>query len=92
MNHDEQQQSDLPLDPDEERELAATDGVLGAPLRALLDPDGSLTDRTTLDVDRALRGRSALSTGFELLGLGWHTARTLLSEPAPPADQDAEGI
>ena len=68
------------------------DAELSARLRALFDPSADLRDRTASDVDRVLRGRSLLTTGLDLLGLGLWTTRALLSDPATPADQEQEGI
>ena len=68
------------------------DAELSARLRALFDPSTDLRDRTASDVDRALRGRSLLATGLDLLGLGLWTTRALLSDPASPADGEQEGI
>lgn len=78
------------LDTLDELELDAGDDDLGSKLRALLDPTRDLPDRTSIDVERRLRGRSVLATGFELLGLGAMTMRTLLSDEPAPADQVSE--
>lgn len=75
--------------PDEELE---EDAELSARLRALFDPSADLRGRTANDIDRALRGRSLLATGLDLLGLGLWTTRALLSDPASPADREQEGI
>ena len=72
-------------DPDE------LDGDLGIRLRHLLDPSEDLAQRTSLDVDRALRGRSVLATALDLLGLGAWTARALLTDPPADADRVPEG-
>ncbi len=79
------------LDDDLDDDLPA-DSELVMHLRSLLDPSEDLTARTQVDVDRTLRGRSVLATGFELLGLGVATARELLSDPPLPADREPEGI
>jgi hypothetical protein len=84
--------TDATLDDDDERELASDVGDLGERLRSLLDPGADLTHRTGEDISRTLRGRSALATGLDLLGLGVWTARTLLSDPHPRADEESEGI
>lgn len=60
-------------------------------LRTLLDQPEDLSGRTARDLDRTLRGRSVLSTGMDLLGLGLRTAQLLLTDPTEPADQDREG-
>jgi hypothetical protein len=76
------------LDPEDEFELDRGDEELSSRLRSLLDPAADLPDRTTLDVDRTLRGRSVLAMGFELLGLGPWTVRALLSDAVGPADRE----
>lgn len=50
---------------------------LGGSLAELLAPPEGLAQRTTLGVRDALLVRSALATGLDLLGLGWHTLRYL---------------
>ena len=72
-------------------ELAADEGALGVSLRALLDPPEDISRRTTDNVDRNLHGRSALSIGMDLLGLGWRTMATILTDDPPRADGVPEG-
>jgi hypothetical protein len=72
-------------------ELAADEGTLGVSLRALLDPPEDIERRTADNVDRSLHGRSALSIGMDLLGLGWRTMTTILSDDPPRADGVPEG-
>ena len=79
------------LDPEDERELDGGDAELTDRLRTLFGPSTDIRDRAALDVDRALRGRSVLASGFELLGLGLWTAQALLSDAPAAADQDREG-
>lgn len=86
-DHDDTDLDDAELDDDLE-----ADEELVLRLRSLLDPSEDLTTRTQVDVDRALRGRSVLATGFELLGLGVATVRTLLSHPPEPADREPGGL
>lgn len=78
------------LDATDELELDTGDDDLGVRLRTLLDPSSDLRDRTSFDVERRLRGRSVLAMGFELLGLGAVTVRTLLSDDPATADQVSE--
>ena len=66
-------------------------GLLGAHLRELLAPGADLGRQTTHHVDRTLRARSALSTGLDLFGLGWHTIRTVLTDEPTGADEESEG-
>lgn len=75
-----------------DEELEGLDRELGLRLRSLLDPAGDLARRTSMDVDRTLRGGSVLATAFDLIGLGAWTARALLTDPPRDADQKAEGI
>ena len=72
-------------------ELAADEGTLGVSLRALLEPPEDIERRTTDNVDRSLHGRSALSIGMDLLGLGWRTMTTILTDDPPRADGVPEG-
>lgn len=74
-----------------DRALAAADPQLTSQLRTLLDPDADLATRTASDVDRALRSRDTLGAALELLGLGWWTARALLTDDTRSADRDPEG-
>jgi hypothetical protein len=73
-----------------DRALADDDPLLQVHLQALLDPGGDLTERTASDVDRALRARDSVGAALELLGVGWWTARALLTEATRPADRDPE--
>jgi hypothetical protein len=72
-------------------ELDDDTGALGLHLRALLAPEDDLGKVTTHEVDRALRGRSVFGTALELLGVGWVTAREVLSDGAAAADGEGEG-
>jgi hypothetical protein len=72
--------------------LDATDDAIGLSLRALLEPPGDIERRTASTVDRALHGRSALSIGMDLLGLGWRTVATILTDEAVRADEEPEGM
>ncbi len=72
-------------------ELDATDDAIGLSLRALLEPPTDIERRTADTVDRALHGRSALSIGMDLLGLGWRTVATILTDDPVPADGVPEG-
>lgn len=74
-----------------DRALAVQDADLARQLRALLDPGEDLRQRTAADVDRALRGRSTLGAALELLGVGWWTAASLLTDDDPRADRRGEG-
>jgi len=71
--------------------LADQDAALGSSLRALLEPPEDIGQRTTQVVNRALQGRSALSIGMDLFGLGFWTLRTILSDDPAPADGVREG-
>lgn len=62
-------------------ELAATEDLFGAELRALLDPDVGLAERTRRDVNASLVARSALAVSVDLLTVGWHAARLLFGPP-----------
>lgn len=73
-----------------DRALAEDDPLLQVHLRALFDPGSDLTERTATDVDRALRSRDSLGAALELLGVGWWTARALLTESTRSADRDPE--
>jgi len=73
-------------------EAEQAQGDLGVSLRALLEPPGDIEQRTADGVDRSLHGRSALSLGMDLLGLGWLTITTILTDDLPPADGVPEGI
>jgi hypothetical protein len=80
---------DEDLDEQElDRELSHADHVLSSQLRELLDPAAGLTERTAQDIDRSLRGRSALGAAFDLLGLGWWTATALLGDRGAGAGLD----
>jgi hypothetical protein len=74
-----------------ERALDDDIGDLGASLRALLEPPGDIRRRTAAVVGRELRGRSAVDLGLDLLGLGWWTVRTILTDDPTPADGEDEG-
>jgi len=76
---------------DLDRELDEPMQPLQDQLRALLDPSDGLSGRTALDVDRALRARSPLTAALDLLGLGWWTAKTLLTDDPQRADGEGEG-
>ena len=89
--HDEPDDLDLALDRAIDHELDDHDGLLGESLRALLAPDADLGRLTTRHVDRALRGRSVIGTGLDLLGLGWLTMSELLTDERRPADGEGEG-
>lgn len=84
---DESQWDEAELD----RALEEDDRLLVEHLRTLLDPDADLGTRTVKDVDRALRGRNTLGSTLDLLGIGWWTARALLTDDHAPADRDDEG-
>ncbi|MFZ4517867.1 MAG: hypothetical protein ACOYOP_05740 [Microthrixaceae bacterium] len=84
---DQEQLDDHRLD----RELDEDAGDLGASLRALLDPPGDIRNRTTDVVGRSLSGGSVFAVATDLLGLGWRTARTILSDDPAPADGSSEG-
>lgn len=86
-----QPDADTPAETTDWSELDDDPSDLGSRLRSLLDPAEDLPNRTRQDVDRTLRGRSVLSTGLELLGLGVWTASTLLSDPPGDADGNREG-
>lgn len=91
--HPDERRRSADQDPDVlDDALDQADDALSLRLRELLDPSAGLRNRTTHVVDRNLRGRSALATGLDLLGLGLWTARSLLSDPPPPADREDEGI
>lgn len=80
--------------PDEDlldRELRTGPGDLGASLRALLEPPGDIRDRTSDVIGRSLTGTSTFAVAADLLGLGWRTARTILSDDPAPADGGSEG-
>lgn len=98
--HDEQGPHPRRPDPEDEtaldetaldRELAEDDADLALHLRALLDPDETFGERTANDVDRALRSRNTLGAALDLLGVGWWTARALLTDDHRPADRVNEG-
>jgi len=74
-----------------DRELDADPGVLGLHLRELLAPEEDLGRVTTNEVDRTLRSRSVLGTALDLLGVGWLTAREVLSDGRAAADGEGEG-
>ena len=74
-----------------DRALAEDDTELASQLRALLDPDATFGERTANDVDRALRSRNTLGAALDLLGVGWWTARALLTDDHRPADRVNEG-
>lgn len=80
-----------------DRELERADTELSSRLRELVDHEVAATDgdelrrRTAKDVDRALRARSTLGAALELIGTGWWTATTLLTDDTPPADRGREG-
>ncbi len=74
-----------------DRALAEDDSELALQLRALLDPDDDLGARTAQDVDRALRSRNTMGAALDLLGVGWWTARALLTDDHRPADRGHEG-
>lgn len=85
---------DADLDAEFDAELdaeLADGGDVGASLRALLEAPQGIERRTADVVDRSLRGRSGLDLGLDLLGLGWWTARTILTDDPPPADGEGEG-
>jgi len=70
-------------DPDDahearlDAELADTEALFGAELKALLDPDAGLSARTCQEVNDALLARSALSLTVDLLSVGWQTVRVM---------------
>ena len=88
-----------PLGPNEpdldesalDRELADDDAELSEQLRALFGPVEDLGTRTAQDVDRALRSRNTFGAALDLLGVGWWTARSLLTDDHRPADRGDEG-
>ncbi len=59
---------------------------LTADLHRLLGPGDDLGGRTAQGLDRRLRSGSASSLALELLGVGWWTAREILSDGTVPAD------
>ena len=73
-----------------DRALAEDDPLLRGHLQALFDPGSDLNERTATDVDRALRSRDSVGAALELLGVGWWTARALLTEATRSADRDPE--
>jgi len=64
-------------------ELAETEALFGAELKALLDPDAGLSARTRLEVNDALLARSALSLTVDLLSVGWQTVRVMFGPTDP---------
>lgn len=78
--------------PEEEldAELDHDDPRLRDELRQLLDPGTDLQRRASDDIDRTLRGRSFLTTGLDLIGLGWWTAKEMLRDDRPHADGEVE--
>ncbi len=64
--------------------LAATERRWGADLAAILRVPDDLTDRCAEEVRTALLARSVLSTGTDLLSVGWRTVRLLLAADPPP--------
>lgn len=63
-------------------ELADTEALFGAELKALLDPDAGLSARTRQEVNEALLARSALSLTVDLLSVGWQTVRIMFGSNA----------
>ena len=74
--------------PDDELDDAPEDDELRDRLRLLLGPSDGLDQRTTRDVDSALRAQSPLATAFELFGVGWWTVETLFSDRSAPGDDE----
>lgn len=66
-------------------ELAETEALFGAELKALLDPDAGLSARTRLEVNEALLARSALSLTVDLMSVGWQTVRVMFGPPDDPS-------
>jgi hypothetical protein len=80
-----------PLDEDALDELLdGQDALLGDRLRQRLDPGDQLHQRAAADVDRALRSRTTLGATVELLGVGWWTLRSLLTDGPDAADRRDE--
>lgn len=73
-------------DGDPERDEEAGIPTLTSDLQRLLGPTEDIGGRTAQGLDRRLRSGSASSLALELLGLGWWTAREILSDGAVPAD------
>lgn len=81
---------------DVESELAAlgmTEAELDAALELdeapigveqLWEPDRSMIDRVTIEVERRLVDRAALATIVELAGLGWFTLQALIGDQNEP--------
>lgn len=59
---------------------------LGPELRELLGHGGDLEGRTARSLDRRLRSGSAAGLALELLGVGWSTAKEILSDRPIGAD------
>jgi hypothetical protein len=74
-----------------DRALAAGDRRWSEQLAAILAPPTDLAERCTEEVRAALLAKSVASTGADLLAVGWHTCRLLLSPdaPAPRRSPDA---
>jgi len=78
-------------DPDPEPDDVDPDGstdmpTLTADLQHLLGGGGDVGGRTAEGLERRLRSGSTSSLALELLGVGWWTAREILSDGRVPAD------
>lgn len=85
--YEEPTADDLVLD----HELGEMDPMLAGQLRELLNPGDLVSQRTAVDVDRALRAQSPMGAVADLVGTGWQTLRLLLTDDQGPADRDGEG-
>ena len=68
------------------------DDELSGQLRALLGANADLGSRTAEDVDRRLRAGSVSGLCVELLGVGWTTVTTILSDGPAAADEGEQGV
>lgn len=65
--------------------------TLGPQLAQLLASSDRLDRDVSNQVDRRLRGRSAMTDVLDLLSLGWSTMRVLLIDDTTSADSEGEG-
>lgn len=65
---------------------------LGPQLAQLLASSDDLDREISDQIDRRLRGRSAMSDVLDLIGLGWSTMKVLLITDTSPADSEEEGL
>lgn len=72
---------------DVDSELELGDPALRVSLRALLAPPDDIEDRVADTVSQQLRGRSALGTALDLLGLGARTFGVILTDGPVGADR-----